>query len=382
MKFLISLIFLVIVACPGKTLSQIPNADFRANITRVCVGNAVTFSDSTTNNPTSWSWTLPGGTPNNSNVQQPSITYNTVGNYNVTLMATNANGSDTETKNNYIRVLQCKPSQGIYRIAYANGTNVFVGRDHMRHAPVNSRVDINGTGGGPYTLVAAEDGVIEWIEDSNNDSQGVCDNNNYVWISHPNGEWTKYSHMAQWSTSASPPNGFGRFVGETICAGTPIGIESDIGCASGPHLHFEVAIPNNLSNPFDTVGGFINGINLVPVICHISTNKFITGNNYTAQNCTENCQNNIFINNVVFDPPDVIAVPIKSVIQAGGIGIVDFNQFSAGIFRAGDFIKLGPGFHAKRGSVFTATIKDCDSSPGLPQCNIMFLQGANQLYRK
>ncbi len=79
-------------------------ADFSGSPTTVIVGNNVTFTDLTTCNPTSWSWSFPGGTPSTSTSQNPVVTYNTIGTYSVTLTSTNAAGSDIETKTNYIQV--------------------------------------------------------------------------------------------------------------------------------------------------------------------------------------------------------------------------------------------------------------------------------------
>jgi uncharacterized repeat protein (TIGR02543 family) len=81
-----------------------PVADFTASATSISVGASVTFTDQTTNNPTSWDWTFAGGTPGGSTAQNPTITYNTAGTYTVTLIAANAQGSDTETKVDYITV--------------------------------------------------------------------------------------------------------------------------------------------------------------------------------------------------------------------------------------------------------------------------------------
>ncbi|PLX19718.1 MAG: hypothetical protein C0599_10395, partial [Salinivirgaceae bacterium] len=81
-----------------------PVANFSANTTSVYEGGSVSFSDLSTNNPTSWSWSFAGGTPSTSNAQNPTVTYNTAGTYQVTLTATNAAGSDTETKSAYITV--------------------------------------------------------------------------------------------------------------------------------------------------------------------------------------------------------------------------------------------------------------------------------------
>ncbi|NIN33615.1 MAG: PKD domain-containing protein, partial [Gammaproteobacteria bacterium] len=81
-----------------------PIADFTASSTDINLGNSVTFTDTSLENPTSWSWTFEGGTPATSTAQNPVITYNTVGTFDVTLVATNAQGSDTETKVDYITV--------------------------------------------------------------------------------------------------------------------------------------------------------------------------------------------------------------------------------------------------------------------------------------
>jgi PKD repeat protein len=81
-----------------------PVADFTASATTIIEGQSVTFTDTSTGNPTSWSWTFSGGTPASSSAQNPTITYNTAGTYTVELTATNAGGSDTETKTDYITV--------------------------------------------------------------------------------------------------------------------------------------------------------------------------------------------------------------------------------------------------------------------------------------
>ena len=81
-----------------------PVADFSGSPTSVNIGDTVAFTDLSTNAPTSWSWAFAGGTPATSTTQNPSVVYNTAGTYNVDLTATNAGGSDLESKPNYITV--------------------------------------------------------------------------------------------------------------------------------------------------------------------------------------------------------------------------------------------------------------------------------------
>ena len=79
-----------------------PVADFSGTPTTGVAPLAVAFTDLSTGNPTSWAWTFgDGGT---SSAQNPSHTYTTAGTYSVTLTATNAFGSDGETKTGYITV--------------------------------------------------------------------------------------------------------------------------------------------------------------------------------------------------------------------------------------------------------------------------------------
>lgn len=93
------------VNCASATLSLPPVAEFTSNYTTIPAGANVTFTDQSTYNPTSWSWTFTGGTPGTFNGQNPpAITYNTPGTYTVSLTATNANGNDVETKTAYINV--------------------------------------------------------------------------------------------------------------------------------------------------------------------------------------------------------------------------------------------------------------------------------------
>ncbi|MHC1775520.1 MAG: PKD domain-containing protein [Lentimicrobium sp.] len=81
-----------------------PVANFSATSTSILTGESVIFTDLSAGNPTGWQWSFEGGTPSVSSIQQPVISYNTAGVYTVTLIASNANGSDTEIKTGYILV--------------------------------------------------------------------------------------------------------------------------------------------------------------------------------------------------------------------------------------------------------------------------------------
>ena len=109
--------------CVDLSLSFPPTADFIASYTTLNAGGQTQFTDLSSFTPTTWTWTFTGGTPASFVGQNPpNITYNTAGTYTVTLVATNANGSDTETKTGYIIV---NPSGGCDTVnwQYVTGQN-------------------------------------------------------------------------------------------------------------------------------------------------------------------------------------------------------------------------------------------------------------------
>ena len=78
------------------------SAAFTASPTTGDAPLTVNFTDQSTNNPTSWIWNFGDG--GNSTEQSPSHTYDNMDQYDVTLTATNENGSDTVIKTDFITV--------------------------------------------------------------------------------------------------------------------------------------------------------------------------------------------------------------------------------------------------------------------------------------
>ena len=87
-----------------------PVANFSASATNVTPGTTISFTDLSTGIPTSWSWAVSPATGwsyaggSSATSQNPQLTFNNVGQYTISLTATNAQGSDIETKSNYIVV--------------------------------------------------------------------------------------------------------------------------------------------------------------------------------------------------------------------------------------------------------------------------------------
>jgi PKD repeat protein len=84
--------------------SPAPVANFTADLTAGHAPLTVTFTDLSSNFPTSWAWDFDNNGTIDSTAQHPSHVYTSPGSYTVTLTATNAAGSGIETKPDYITV--------------------------------------------------------------------------------------------------------------------------------------------------------------------------------------------------------------------------------------------------------------------------------------
>ncbi len=90
--------YITVDADPGPP----PVADFVGDPVSGIVPLTVDFSDLSTESPTTWDWDFGDG--GSSTAQHPSHTYTAAGVYTVSLTVTNAGGSDTLTRTDYITV--------------------------------------------------------------------------------------------------------------------------------------------------------------------------------------------------------------------------------------------------------------------------------------
>jgi PKD repeat protein len=135
-------------------------SSFTASDTSVCEKFCIDFNDSSTNNPTSWQWIFNGANPSSSTDQNPTgICYDNPGSFDVTLITTNANGSDTLIFEDYIIVYTTPPFPTITQ----NGNTLSASPAESYQWQLNS-LDISGattqtyeaTQSGLYTVIITD----------------------------------------------------------------------------------------------------------------------------------------------------------------------------------------------------------------------------------
>lgn len=110
-------------------------ADFEADETEICAGGTVQFTDFSTD-ATSWSWTFEGGDPVFSTDQNPTVVYNNVGIYDVTLEVSNGAGNATLVKQDYISVMETpgQASTPVGDVELCNGNSYEYSTDPVDYA--------------------------------------------------------------------------------------------------------------------------------------------------------------------------------------------------------------------------------------------------------
>jgi len=93
----------VVYECSPKPVFEAHN-----DSTFFCAGRTISFADLSYNDSLSsnriYEWTFEGGTPANSNLAKPYVTYAAAGTYDVKLKISNGNGADSVVKSDYIKV--------------------------------------------------------------------------------------------------------------------------------------------------------------------------------------------------------------------------------------------------------------------------------------
>ena len=129
-------------------------ADFSASNTIPCTSASVNFTDLSAGNPTSWSWSFPGGVPSSSSQQNPTnILYPSPGIYDVSLTVSNGTSSVQKVKPGYINVKQ------IPVVNLGNDTSICAWSSIVLDAGNPGNIYFWSTGATTQTIVADSTGT-------------------------------------------------------------------------------------------------------------------------------------------------------------------------------------------------------------------------------
>lgn len=97
----------ILTGVVNSTYSCTTLADFYVTKSLNCTGGTYTFTSLSQFGPSTGTlqWSFPGGNPSTSTNSTVVVSYPTAGTFSVSLTATSSNGTDTETKNSYITVV-------------------------------------------------------------------------------------------------------------------------------------------------------------------------------------------------------------------------------------------------------------------------------------
>jgi PKD repeat protein len=101
-----------------------PTANFSASSTTICAGDCINLTNLSVNNPITYNWTMNGGVPASSTVQNPSVCYSTPGTYTLSLQVSNAGGTNSMSMNILVLPANVSTSQSF---ALCPGETVTVG---------------------------------------------------------------------------------------------------------------------------------------------------------------------------------------------------------------------------------------------------------------
>ena len=171
------------LACTGCLVT--PASAFTSSHNPICPGTCTDFLNLSVN-ATSYQWLFPGASPDSSSAVNPTnICYSNPGSYDVQLIATNANGSDTLTISNYITVFPQPSPQSITQVGdtlfaiagsasyqwYYNGNQIAGATDYFYLATSNGDYNVVATDSNGCEVEAVIFDVLLSVESAAGSSQ-------------------------------------------------------------------------------------------------------------------------------------------------------------------------------------------------------------------
>jgi PKD repeat protein len=126
---------------------QLCTADLSADSRIICAGGSVNFADASYNGVTSWTWGFQGGSPATASIQDPVVTYNTPGTYDVSLTVGNGVDSINVVKPQYVIVLPDTGSALPFSESFENTGSLPSAIWSVTNADQDDMFQVNGSAG-------------------------------------------------------------------------------------------------------------------------------------------------------------------------------------------------------------------------------------------
>ncbi len=278
--------------CVQSTVTGQPIPYFTGAPTTITEGSSVTYTDLSNGGGstiTSWSWSFPGGNPATFNGQTPpAITYATAGVYNASLTVTNANGSQTYTRTNYINV--SVPPYGEWIVQNSGFTTANRGISHISIVDQNvvwaTAYDGSGNNANVQQFTKTTDGGLTWTPGNiniNNTGLGIsmihAQSATKAWLAaYPNGigqtggiwitndggtTWTR-QNTATYNNSASFTNAVYFWNdNEGLAMGDPINNDFEIYRTTNGGTNWTLVAGANIPNAQASEYGYVHNMEVV-----------------------------------------------------------------------------------------------------------------------
>jgi len=146
----------------GKNAAPPPVAAFNVSDAELCVSGCVDFMDQSTGSPSTWLWIFQGATTGFSTQQNPAqICYTTPGTYDVTLIVTNASGTDTLTTTTVV----VHPAPSVPTIALS-GDTLYATPGYQSYQWLLNGIDIPGANS-DFHVVLTDGAYMVLVTDTN-----------------------------------------------------------------------------------------------------------------------------------------------------------------------------------------------------------------------
>lgn len=215
-RFIYLLIAIVTISCSSDGENERPDnipisADFSFSTSEIFVNESVVFTDNSTGNPATWTWTFEGGNPSSSNERNPTVRYENQGTYNVGLVIANNSARDEITKEGIITVNN-NLSIGLIGQILLNG-NAEVSSGNIPNGQVFGNVNPTRNRKGEENMAMAfneNEGYINFGSISELEVDYQSSISISVWIN-PNGNQVGWDTILNQFYEGPPPSPSGRF---------------------------------------------------------------------------------------------------------------------------------------------------------------------------